>query len=252
MIHKLEEICDKESNGLFDVNSDIVCSPSARYPFTQILLVLAGIHNVSWANHTPFCYIHVQKQVNWGREASAYLHFIITRFDVLPTHMIMVHSHLSSHHMQDQAHVLNMINAAILAPNSFIHIPCGWSDRLQPRDYEETQQWWNTVVKPYRGVFPPNDAGFYSYAQFIVSRDRVLRSPVTMYKQMLAYMRDTHPICRRIYNPDERSARYLEWTWHLLFGQPFHQNKTDVDQKWHRIAPKSATVSPARSRRPSR
>jgi len=63
---------------------------------------------------------------NIGAEASAYLKFIIERYDTLPDHTVFLHGHETSYHQCGDRPMLDMIKTANIEKYNFIHLNNSW------------------------------------------------------------------------------------------------------------------------------
>ena len=63
---------------------------------------------------------------NVGREASAYLKFIIERYDTLPEYTIFLHGHETSPHQNGDRSMLDMIRTANIEKYNFINLNNSW------------------------------------------------------------------------------------------------------------------------------
>ena len=141
---------------------------------------------------------------NVGVEATAYLWYIIQRYETLPDHVAFIHGHETSHHQQGGRPLLEMIRDAQVHKYNFVPLNNFWyCIQLQGalRNY----------IQVYKNLELDTPENFIvcGSAQFIVSRYRILARRKAYYEKL--YERITS---REIGNA-------LEYVWHHIFGEPW-------------------------------
>lgn len=88
---------------------------------------------------------------------------------------------------------------------------------------------------------PNHIVGTVCCATFLVARERVLRNPKDLYIALDEWIKTTvcglpclcAPLCARCTRPSPQdiplriSGRFLEWTWHFIFGNPWRSYMPD-------------------------
>lgn len=136
---------------------------------------------------------------NHGYEASAFLEFIIRRYDSLPDFTAFIHGHETAEHQRVPC-MLTAIRSANISKYKFIHLNNSWA-------YRTTCDSDNFVdIDKFSKLYPIPQVIYTSMgAQFIVSKDVILSRPIEFYK----HLRDI------VYS--HKDAVSLEFTWHIIF-----------------------------------
>ena len=157
------------------------------------------------------------KTSNNGREASSYLKFIVNNYDNLPKYVAFIHGHESAWHQKKN--ILQLIaenewkNKGYFTLNG--HISGDWNSNheLWPLLYKL----WPNYFKDDLKMDCPTHMEHDCCAQFIVSRDRILRHPRNVYEKWLNLALNDY----KEYNIKDRDMAILfEWIWHIIFGEP--------------------------------
>ena len=161
---------------------------------------------------------------NKGREATSYLKFIIDNYDALPKHVAFIHGHQNAWHHQlktnrgeDILHVVQ--HCAKYQEYGFVSLNnCQIDDRnnanaimMYMRDV-----FWDPVFRPYLNRDMPNYVFHDCCAQFIVSRDRILRLPRAAYAHWFNYCMHEDPTN----DGGFKLSIAFEYIWHIIFGEP--------------------------------
>jgi len=159
---------------------------------------------------------------NKGRETSAYLKFIIDNYYNLPKYMAFIHGHETAWHqkIEPYTNLLDYIKNCtkykeydyISLNNLFI------DDRYEDttKNMIELKKLWDILFKPYLNRDFPKHLLHDCCAQFIVSRERILRNSIDAYKYWFDYIMNNDPY-------DDKSqtiATLFEYIWHIIFGEP--------------------------------
>jgi hypothetical protein len=199
--------------------------------------------NINWVNKLthPYTIIDKENTANVGNEAWSYIRFLIDNYYNLPDRMLFVHGHENSYHQDYPTwYIANNLNWNL----EFMNIN---SRRFEEQyislinDFEDNEynyrksyeSWIKTPWKHIFGQFPiQHTLTFLGHAQFLVSKNYVLRHPIHFYKHILNWLETTN-IDRDLYtgkiehfnkNNAYVSARILEYTWHYIFtGDPEEQ-----------------------------
>jgi hypothetical protein len=144
---------------------------------------------------------------NKGKEASAYLKFIIDRYESLPDHTAFIHGHETSYHQKAGRGILELIKTANIEKYDFIHLNNVWRFIIRHsmmKEHEPFMQKFN-INYPEFSIMNP-------HAQFIVSKQRILKNPKNMYIDMYDYL-ITH------INDETDAEVSFEYVWQYMFGE---------------------------------
>lgn len=178
-------------------NEDLTWTALLPFPFTVISR--GGIEPGIWPNK--------------GREAGAYLEWIIANYAELPDYAVFLHAHQWAWHCRR--------NADELVRNiEFSHDYYNLNDDrcLVIRDLPYEQRITKTIsadMEPILGCHIPVDALVVNCcAQFYVSRAAIKRHPITTYQRLFDWLSDTQHNSHEI-------AYVFEFLWHFIFtGNP--------------------------------
>lgn len=172
---------------------------------------------------------HVPK--NKGREAMAYLTYLIDRYSHLPSTIAFIHSHRDGypqawHTDADDYSIVNVLrNLQIqyVQEQGYVNLRCihdpGCPAEIQPfrEPYEEHRSAEHEFSEVWKYMFgkeslvPPR-VGVACCSQFAVSRDQVLKRSVNEYKRYREWILQTGL-------GDDVSGRIMEYLWHIIFGR---------------------------------
>jgi hypothetical protein len=165
---------------------------------------------------SPLC----EEKINKGKEASAYLKFIIQNYDNLPNHVAFIHGHEKAWHQRFKANLLDVItNCAKYKEHGFISLNNYFiDDRYLDNKYmQKLHQIWDKEFRPYLNRDPPSHLYYDCCAQFIVSKERILRHSKDTYQSwynlIINYPKNDHDHGHEI-------ATLFEYIWHIIFGEP--------------------------------
>lgn len=211
-------------------------------------LVIVTAHykeNLDWLKESPYPVIVCDKPgskksafvpnaqcsltKNIGREASVFLKFVIEYYDALPAHIAFVHGHETAWHQKLPWGVLESIDRARLDTYSYINLnnvrhskvfdPAQpYKGRVGPHvEYRHKahtllQRYWDSVFGPILNIPFPNHLQFQCCAQFVVSRDAILRHPKDAYVKLYEFVTDSS------IGTDWERAVALECIWHVLWS----------------------------------
>ena len=169
---------------------------------------------------------------NRGREASIYLRFIIDHYDNLPDRTVFLHGHGESWHAVRIAQILRHLNWSLPYANlNYSPYEDVWrdfgTDHPDLADYHPLfQQYWDDLWAEGTGLTsPPSRFRVHCCAQFMVSRDLLLRRSKAWYQKALTWVQEGDD---RFANdtsnagPDARAAVMFEFTWEYIFLGPDH------------------------------
>jgi hypothetical protein len=148
---------------------------------------------------------------NTGLEITAYLKFIIERYDTLPEHTAFIHGHETAHHQLGDRPLLDMIKTANISKYDFINLNNIW--RCSPAkivfgEFRET-------VNKLLNVVVPDLFITCACAQFIVSRNAILRNSKEYYINIYNFH-----IMKIIDPPPKQDI--MEHAWQIVFTGEFN------------------------------
>ena len=151
--------------------------------------------------------------INKGREASGYLKFIIDNFHNLPKNMAFLHGHEKAYHQK--YNILKLIKCAKINQYGYFGLNhCYFDDRkiATNKIMKEMQKIWYGHFKPFLKRECPIYLLHDCCAQFIVSRERVLRNSRGAYQHWYQLLMKT--------KNDYHLGLVFEYIWHIIFGEP--------------------------------
>lgn len=167
--------------------------------------------------------------VNRGREASAYLKYIVSNYHRLPAHVAFIHGHEDAWHHKLPFSLLEALDRARIDTHDYISlnnlqhskIITAEAAQKHPERARELEvghgahhllkKLWSTHLQPILRRPFPEHLRFQCCAQFIVSSRAIRRHPKAVYQRLLDMVMDPK-------NGDERSiAIAMEFVWHMLF-----------------------------------
>lgn len=179
------------------------------------------VDNPNATLHTP---------VNKGREAMAYLTYIISHYNDLAETIVFLHSHKDGYpkawHTDaedyDNVASLQTLNIGFVQRNGYANLRCifvpGCPDEIQPfrEPWEAHRHAEHLMPDVWRYIFGndevPRAIGAACCSQFAVSRKQVHARSVTEYERFRQWLVDTE-------ENDYWSGRVMEHLWHVIFGQ---------------------------------
>lgn len=172
---------------------------------------------------------HVPK--NKGREAMAYLTYLIDHYHSFPSTVTFLHSHRDGWpggwHTDatgyDNVISLQTLNVSYVQDAGYANLRClhipGCPDEIQPfrdpldsdRDAEHAMlEAWSFIFGHTSAV--PQTISAACCSQFAVSRDQILARSLQEYRRIREWLLQT-PLS------DDASGRVLEYLWHIIFGR---------------------------------
>lgn len=168
--------------------------------------------------------------LNKGREAMAYLTFLIDHYNNLPSTMVFIHPHRSgwpgAWHTDadnyDNALSIKSLQIPYVQEHGYanmrcIHEPgCPAEIQVNREDPSRTAEHGMRDAWPY--MFGGNRSDIPSIiaepccSQFAVSKAQVLKRPLSEYQKYRQWLLDT-PL------DDDTSGRVMEYLWHVYFGK---------------------------------
>lgn len=202
------------------------------------------LETASWDQHTPLVIVssHFSEDLRWlqratrpvvvcsktttntncsripnkGKEASAYLQFITQHYHRLPQRVAFIHGHERAWH-QRQFDFLREIEKASASPCGYVSLNKVWVDdrNLDNKVMQHLHAIWDELFKPFLKRDPPPKLLHDCCAQFVVTRDTILRHPQAAYQKWLQYLLNSNE------DAVEGLTGYVfEYVWHVIFGEP--------------------------------
>lgn len=212
----------------------------SKSPLTKILVVAHHNEDLDWLDlfigqqipHIVYTrssdpLIRHSISVNKGREPVVYLRYIVDHYSTLPSLIAFVHGHRTSWHQQNPSDIVVALRA--LQWNKYTYMPLTSAmthATFKPvaGDQQATvnDEIWRVVLQEELGSPPDNGTKSPCCASFVVKREAILAHPKVFYSDIMDYLLAT-PIS------DQLTGRTLEYTWHLIFGQPAHISFSPCD-----------------------
>lgn len=167
---------------------------------------------------------------NKGREANAYLAYILQHYDNLPSTIVFLHPHKDGYpvawHTDNDEHSnvvsLQTLNINFVQSNGYVNLRCvndpGCPQEVMPfRDPREAHRVSEIAMLDvwpalFNNTDIPQVIATPCCAQFAVSSKQVRERSLEEYKKYYKWLMDTSL-------PDDVSGRVLEYLWHIFFGQ---------------------------------
>lgn len=210
-----------------------------------------GIRAGLWRNgsgaETGHASVELFPQGNLGYEPSALLFFIVTHYDDLPNHIVLLHGEAGAHNgvggyasatgKELVKRLLRCMNPQWSGGYLSIADYCRVRSRLS-ENYVFLQSRIEAAFLPrasardkaiIAALLPQSEGRtitWMSSAEFVVSRERVRRLPRSYWAALLAAATDSSPVPEYITDefyrgaPGKLPAWTLETIWHVLFGEP--------------------------------
>lgn len=174
--------------------------------------------------------------LNQGREAMAYLTFIIDNYDQLPDYMVFVHGHGRAWHQPEPLQwKLQALNIAALEQEGYINLHCGRKPGCENALLGDSERPQNDEVDWAKSVVPawwiehqlqpgpvPAQVSEPCCAQFAVSKSRVLARSLDFWKKyrrpLESDVKEMQAIYGKAWNLHSMGTVY-EYIWHVVMGQ---------------------------------
>ncbi|KIW63396.1 hypothetical protein PV04_10243 [Phialophora macrospora] len=221
-----------------------VAKPASEEYTKTVVMARVKSEDVSWVydeldgfNHSIYTVDDEEAELrvpqNKGREAMAYLTYIIDHYDKLPDTVLFFHPHRSTWHNNvlldlDSAKTIKRLNPARVARDGYFNARChhdpgcpNWLHVDRPESEwdmvkkKEEQYLTSETWRQLHDSDPIPDAlSQPCCAQFAVSGERIRARPLADYLRYRQWLLDTDMA-------DEFSGRMLEYNWQYIFtGKP--------------------------------
>lgn len=167
---------------------------------------------------------------NKGKEANAYLAYLIQNYNNLPSTIAFLHPHKDGYpaawHTDNDEHSnvvsLKSLNVDFVQRNGYANLRCvqdpGCPHEVMPFRNPPEQHRTTELAMPgvwqelFNNTDVPHILATPCCAQFAVSSKQVQKRPLEEYKKYYTWLMET-PL------DDDTSGRAFEYLWHVLFGQ---------------------------------
>lgn len=193
----------------------VLLTPSGNGPITWIGKLKA---NFSYGvyRRSDDCLDSIRNiQPNFGREASAYIRFILDNYDNhLPNYTAFLHGHQNSWHSESMPQILEGLQwgKAPFMNLNFHHRSTRWPNLFHSvyvPDY--LPDWWDYL---FGDVLKKEPILSYCCAQFVVSKERILAVPKHLWQRWYDWL-----IAEKV--PSGKSSRIFEFSWPAILGEPY-------------------------------
>ena len=161
---------------------------------------------------------------NKGKESNVYLQYIVDNYDKLPQYMVFLHAHRYSYHVefeeQDNALAVKRLQLDYVDKVGYANLRCDWGpgcpNEVQPFRQMNGRTTEIAFAGAWIGIFNntdiPYEIGTPCCAQFVVTREQVLKRSLSDYQHYHSWLLETQL-------DDETSGRVFEYLWHIIFGK---------------------------------
>ncbi|KAK5728635.1 hypothetical protein LTR15_001772 [Elasticomyces elasticus] len=174
---------------------------------------------------------------NKGREANAYLTYIVEHYHMLPDVAVFVHAHRNGYpqawHTEgagnDIVDSLRRLNTAHVLDEGYANLRCNHDpgcsaegriqpyrhvDDMQPlnRDASAEVAWLEAWPQLFPNINLPVEIAAPCCAHFAVSRQQIQQKPLADYQRYHDWLMQTAL-------SDDISGRVMEYAWHIIFGK---------------------------------
>ena len=161
------------------------------------------------------------KTINQGNEASSYIKFIIEYYDSLPQYVLFIHGHETAWHQK--VDIFDEIKEHKWKNKDYCSVNKNGLE-VGPHNKREMEQKfipvWDTYFLPYLHRGPPTSIRTDCCAQFIISRNAILKHKKTTYEHWYKLLTVDYKNYPEIAPTSKEMAVIFEFLWHIIFGQP--------------------------------
>jgi hypothetical protein len=159
-------------------------------------------------------------RINKGREAVAYLRYIVDNYSNLPSSIAFVHGHRTAWHQQNPPDIVVALRALQWHKYNYMPLTSGitwYNFKANAADPQEkvSYELWRDVLQKELGPPPATGISAHCCASFVAKREAILAHPKTFYSNIIDYIVGSQ-------YSDRLTGGTLEYTWHMIFGQPSH------------------------------
>lgn len=206
-------------------------------PNNTIIVLSRYKKDVSWARgftdkgYVTLIYDHSDNDnnnpynlnLNKGKEASAYLKYIIDKYDSLPTYSVFIHDKETSWHHRGS--VVDLVLANKGSTKKYYNFNNKVCSTIKNDIWDEMKIFFKKYLSKYIGpieYFGDWTVNHLCCAQFIVHKSKITQHPKKFYQDIFKWITTTkldHQITGRI----------LEWTWRIIFMSRKYKLNTPVN-----------------------
>lgn len=157
------------------------------------------------------------RQENKGREVTSYLQFIITNYDDLPSHVAFIHGHQKAWHQKFKKPLLEVIKCADYENYGYISLNNKFIDDRDEKNpiMVTMKEVWDELFRPYLDRDCPTHLYHDCCAQFIVSKELILKHPKETYQHWFDYVIKDEKFDDGGY----KIGKVFEYLWAIIFGE---------------------------------
>ncbi|KAK8198551.1 hypothetical protein M8818_006418 [Zalaria obscura] len=188
-------------------------------------------HAIYIVNNTTSPLSPFHTAFNKGREANAYLSYVLDHYPHFPRTIAFIHAHQNGYPQawhtdaadHDNARALNALDTDFVQKQGYVNLRCnlspGCPDEIQPfrsppeadrRSEHAMSSAWQALFNVSEAAVPRVIAAACC-AQFAVSAERVLARPRSDYERFHKWMLESEL-------DDDTLGRVFEYLWHVFFG----------------------------------
>jgi hypothetical protein len=205
--------------------------PTAQWNTSTDLIIVTSHYreDLNWLKNSPYPVIVCTKEgadpsalsiepkcklPNKGREASAYLKFIIEFYDTLPQRVAFIHGHETAWHQN--TNILEMIER-VRKDLQYVSLNNMFYDNrnMDNTIYVFLKDMWEPHFKPYLNRDLPDRTFHDCCAQFVVTRNAIRSVRREAYAHWLALLMESEDL-----EEDYAMGMAFEYAWHIIFGLP--------------------------------
>jgi hypothetical protein len=194
-------------------------------PSNSIIVISRYKKDIKWAKsftdkgYVTLVYDHDESaqsnpyslNLNKGKEASAYLKYIIDKYDSLPLYSLFIHDKDTSWHHQGSIVKLILDNQG--STKKYYNFNNRVCSTIKNGVWKEMKSFYNKFLSKYLGpieYFGDWTVNHLCCAQFVVHKSKIRQHPKKFYQDLFNWITTT--------NMDhEITGRLLEWTWRIIF-----------------------------------
>ena len=169
----------------------------------------------------------VTNRINKGREAVVYLQYIIENYSNLPLSIAFVHGHRTSWHQENPSDIVLALRAFRWHKTSYMPLTSTRTGSTFTPQANNSQslvnnEFWRAVLQKELGSPPLSGIHLHCCASFVTRREAILTHPRDFYSSIRNYILGSR-------HSDYLTGRTLEYSWHMIFGQPANIHFTPCD-----------------------
>lgn len=214
-------------------------TPASTTPSKAIIGIADPDDDPAWISTllpswTPYLYSHAPDAAlrlpsPRGREAAAYLSFLVAYYDALPEIMVFIHGARYQWHaddpMYDMLPSIQRLDLRAVQHRGYVSLRCTWWPgcpvfvRPRPGKADDAGAMHSidglyaaAWAEFFPGVAVPGEVGAPCCAQFAVSRAQVLKRGKAEYERYLAWVLAERETSMRV-------GEVFEYLWHVIFGR---------------------------------